>query len=79
MTSYRKKAIEKTSGKMLSAEAVGGQIADQIFKCKGAQMVMPESHSILRTTRAWPGWLFAGFKTLTAPKKKRGVEFSQEK
>jgi all-trans-retinol dehydrogenase (NAD+) len=74
MTSYRKAAIEKATGKMLSAPAVGRQIADQIFACKGEQMVIPDTHSILRTTRAWPGWLLAAFKDLTSPAKLSKVE-----
>ena len=67
MTSYRKKAIEKATGKMLSASAVGNQIAEQIFKCKGDQMVIPNSQSFLRTTRAWPGWLLTFVKDMMAP------------
>jgi short-subunit dehydrogenase len=59
MTSYRKDSIEKATGKMLSAPAVGQEIAGQIFRCKGTQMVIPNSHSFLRTTRAWPGWMLS--------------------
>ena len=72
MTAPHKEAIEKSSGKMLSAPAVGKEIAEQIFKCKGAQVVIPGSHAFLRTTRAWPGWLYAFVKDLMAPKKTAG-------
>lgn len=68
MTAYQKEKIEKATGKMLSASAVGAEIAGQIFKCKGAQMVIPRSQSFLRTTRAWPGWALALVKDQMAPK-----------
>jgi all-trans-retinol dehydrogenase (NAD+) len=68
MTSYRKETIEKATGKMLSASAVGTEIAGQIFKCKGTQMVIPNSQSFLRTTRAWPGWALSLVKDQMAPK-----------
>lgn len=67
MTSYRKESIEAATGKMLTASAVGNEIVNQIFKCKGAQMVIPNSHSFLRTTRAWPGWLLTIVKDRMAP------------
>lgn len=59
----RREAIEKATGKMLTPEHVGGEIAKQIFRCKGAQLVLPGYLSFLRTTRAWPIWLLDGLKT----------------
>jgi hypothetical protein len=67
MTRYQKEAIEKSTGKMLSAPAVGAEIAGQIFKCKGAQMVIPGSFSFLRSIRGWPGWMMTLVKDMMKP------------
>lgn len=62
LVAYRQEAIEKTSGKMLTPAYVGGEIAKQIFRCRGTQLVLPGSLSFLQTTRAWPTWLLDGLK-----------------
>ena len=67
MTRYQKEAIEKSTGKMLSAPAVGAEIAGQIFKCKGAQMVIPGSFAFLRSIRGWPGWMMTLVKDMMKP------------
>ena len=69
LVEYRKEIIEKQSGKMMLPSFVGQKVADQIFQCKGTQLVIPESHSFLRTTRAWPTWLLDGLKYLGSSKR----------
>ncbi len=62
----RQDLIERRSGKMMSASRVGQEVAEQVFRCRGTQMVIPASHAFLRTTRAWPAWLLDGLKGLSA-------------
>ena len=69
LVAYRQELIEKQSGKMMLPSVVGQKIANQIFNCRGTQLVIPESHSFLRTTRAWPAWLLDCLRGLSAGKR----------
>jgi short-subunit dehydrogenase len=57
LVAYRKDQIEKASGKMMTPQRVAGEIVDQIFRCKGARLIIPGSFGWLRGTRAWPVWM----------------------
>jgi short-subunit dehydrogenase len=66
LVAERQDLIEKKAGKMMTAEKVGREIAEQVFRCRGAQLVIPGGFSFLRTTRAWPAWLLDLLKGLQA-------------
>lgn len=52
-----KEMIEKKSGKMLTPAKVADEVCQQIFRCKGNQLIIPERLSFISTIRAWPFWL----------------------
>lgn len=49
--------IEKVFGKTMLPSVVGNAVADQIFACRGAQLIIPKSWFWARTIRAWPVWI----------------------
>jgi all-trans-retinol dehydrogenase (NAD+) len=66
LVAFRQELIEKRSGKMMTPAFVAKEVTDQIFACRGTQLVIPRSHSFLSTTRAWPVWLLDTLKGLGA-------------
>lgn len=49
--------LERKKGKLLTPEYVGGAILDQIFACRGNQLILPPSFKHIAGMRGWPHWL----------------------
>lgn len=54
--------IEKQQGPLLTPEAVADAIAGQVFACRGAQVILPSTLSLLSTVKAWPNWMQEGLR-----------------
>lgn len=51
--------LEKGGVRWLTADRVAGTITDQIFKKRGAQLIIPEQHSSISGLRGLPTWMQA--------------------
>ncbi|KAF2097218.1 NAD(P)-binding protein [Rhizodiscina lignyota] len=49
--------IRKASGPLLKAEDVGNSIVNQIFQCRGAQIIIPRNAALISGIRGWPNWM----------------------
>ncbi|OAA50294.1 short-chain dehydrogenase/reductase 2 [Metarhizium rileyi] len=49
--------LEEGGVRMLTADDVAGVITDQIFRKRGAQLIIPEKQSSITGIRGWPTWL----------------------
>ncbi|KAM0417255.1 hypothetical protein ACHAPT_012766 [Fusarium lateritium] len=59
MTKDHQKAIERSGGgnKMMKPEDVAQVVTDQIFSCRGTQLIIPPSATWLSKVRGFPNWL----------------------
>ncbi|KAH7152035.1 hypothetical protein B0J13DRAFT_658357 [Dactylonectria estremocensis] len=48
--------IERKQGKMLSPAYVAEKTLEQIFSCRGGQVVLPDSLSFTSSMKGWPNW-----------------------
>lgn len=49
--------LEEGGIRMLTADGVAGIITDQIFRKRGAQLIIPEKQATITGIRGWPTWL----------------------
>ncbi|KAH0596037.1 hypothetical protein MHUMG1_05896 [Metarhizium humberi] len=49
--------LEEGGIRMLTPDGVAGVITDQIFRKRGAQLIIPDKQSSLTGIRGWPTWL----------------------
>jgi NAD(P)-dependent dehydrogenase (short-subunit alcohol dehydrogenase family) len=49
--------LEQGGIRLLTADGVAGIITDQIFRKRGAQLIIPEKQSVISGIRGWPTWL----------------------
>lgn len=49
--------IEKAQGKMLSPRHVADRTLEQIFSCRGGQIVLPAKLAFFSAVKGWPNWL----------------------
>ncbi|KAG5929631.1 hypothetical protein E4U42_005221 [Claviceps africana] len=49
--------LEQGGVRMLTPDAVSAVITDQIFRRRGAQLVVPEQQTAVTGIRGWPTWL----------------------
>lgn len=48
--------IEKQQGPLMTPQFVAEKIAEQVFSCRGGQLILPEHMAFLSTVKAWPNW-----------------------
>jgi all-trans-retinol dehydrogenase (NAD+) len=56
LTEKDAEAIEKTQGKMMSAEQVAARVLNQVFSRRGGQLIFPDSVSWISGFRGFPNW-----------------------
>lgn len=49
--------LEKGGIRLLTSDDVARQLTDQVFACRGAQVVCPERMSFITGFRSWPAWV----------------------
>lgn len=60
------KTLRAAGSPMIDAHVVSDAIADQIFKCSGAQVFLPSRVGRVSAVRGWPNWMQEAFRGMVS-------------
>ncbi|KAB2575682.1 Dehydrogenase RED2 [Lasiodiplodia theobromae] len=62
LIAHHAKELERHYGPLLTPASVGNSILEQIFACRGNQLILPKPHSFLSGFRGLPNWMQEKFR-----------------
>lgn len=62
LIAHHAEELERHYGPLLTPASVGNSILEQIFACRGNQLILPKPHSFLSGFRGLPNWMQEKFR-----------------
>jgi len=64
LTEQHRAHLEKNQGPLLTADEVAEAIVQQIWSCRGGQLILPKWVRPVSTIRSWPNWMQEALRDL---------------